>query len=282
METRFIETNHIRLHLVESGPKDGPLVILLHGYPEFWYGWNHQIDALASTGCRVLVPDQRGYHLSDKPPGLAAYRLDELAKDILGLISAVGQEKAIVVGHDWGGIVAWWMGICYPEALSRLVILNAPHPGVMRRQLMFNPLQFFHSLYALFFQIPRLPEAMLRANDWERLAKVLIHTSRPGTFSPGDLEQYRQAWRQKDAMTCMLNWYRASFRMPPSIPANSRVHTPTLILWGKRDVALRRTLAEKSIEMCDQGDLIFFEEASHWVQHEEAEKVNRLITRFIG
>ncbi|RPI79068.1 MAG: alpha/beta hydrolase, partial [Chloroflexi bacterium] len=240
-----------------------------------------QIDPLASAGLRVVAPDQRGYNLSDKPAGLAAYRLEECANDVVHLIQALGRQKAAIVGHDWGGFVAWWLGINYPEVVEKLVILNAPHPKVVQRILPFDPPQWLRSLYVLFFQLTGLAEAVLRANDWELLVEGLQKTSRPGTFTGKDIEQYRRAWWKKGAMTGMLNWYRANFRMPPSLPANVRIPVPTLMLWGAKDTALGRELAQPSIELCDQGKLIFFEEATHWLQHEEVEKVNQHLIGFL-
>jgi epoxide hydrolase 4 len=280
-ENVFMLTNGLRLHTVQAGPQEGPLVILLHGFPEFWYGWRAQIGPLAAAGFRVLVPDQRGYNLSDKPGYLTAYRVDVLARDVIGLIQAAGREKATLVGHDWGGVVAWWLAIHHPQYLERLVILNAPHPSVMAHTLLTSPNQVFRSLYALFFQIPRLPEALLRNNDWELQVRALRNTSRPGTFTPADVEQYRRAWWRKGAITSMLNWYRANFRYKPDLPAHPYVQTPTLILWGARDFALSEQLVKPSADYCLQKRLVVFEGATHWVQHEEAQRVNQLMLGFM-
>lgn len=279
---QMIETNGIRLHTVQAGPEDGPLVVLLHGFPEFWYGWRRQIPALAAAGYRVVAPDQRGYNDSDRPPRLSAYRLMNLVNDVVGLVEALGRHQAHLVGHDWGGVVAWWAALHYKTVFTRLVILNAPHPGVMRRTLMTDPTQIFRSLYALFFQIPGLPEAMMRNNNWEMLVETLRRTSRPDVFTDEDLVQYRQAWYRPGAMTAMLNWYRALVQLPPRIPASQRIDPPTLILWGAQDFALKRSLVEKSLEQCEDGRSVVFEDATHWLQHEEPEEVNRLILEFFA
>lgn len=281
IEHRYVETNSVRLHVVQAGPQDGPVAILLHGFPEFWYGWRHQIGPLAQAGFRVWAPDQRGYNLSDKPKGIAAYQLDELSKDVLGLITAAGRKKVFLVGHDWGAAVAWWVAIHYPQRLEKLCILNVPHPAVMSRMLRRSPAQLRKSWYIFFFQIPALPEAILRANDWERAVEMLTRSSKPGTFIKTDLEQYRRAWWQKGAMTSMINWYRALMRFQPSPPADLRVHVPTLMLWGVNDIALGREMAAPSIELCDDGRLVFFETATHWVQHDEAAHVNRLLVEML-
>jgi pimeloyl-ACP methyl ester carboxylesterase len=206
----MVEAAGVRLHVVEAGPASGSPVVFLHGFPEFHYGWRHQIDALAAAGCRVLAPDQRGYNLSDKPRGLAAYSLDALAADVVAALDALGCAKTFVVGHDWGGVVAWWLALTRPDRVAGLVAINAPHPVVMRRALRRDRAQRRRSRYILFFQLPWLPEWRLRRNDFAGLARALTATSRRGTFSPEDLARYREAWRQPGALTAMLNWYRAA------------------------------------------------------------------------
>lgn len=282
MESMYFDTNGIRLHAMQAGPEGGRLLILLHGFPEFWRSWIRQIEPLAEEGYYVLAPDQRGYNLSDKPLDPAAYNLDELSKDIAGLIQAAGRQKAVVVGHDWGGVVAWWLGIHHPEMLDRLVILNAPHPAVMRQMLASNPDQIRRSSYAFFFQLPWIPEAVSRNNDWEMVEKALRETSMSGTFSAQDFEYYRQAWWKKGAFTAMLNWYRANVRYLAETPKEARISIPTLLIWGTQDFALSQHMAEPSIETCDQGRLVLVEDATHWVQHEKAEQVNQLIIEFAG
>lgn len=279
--SHMIGVNGIRLHVVAAGPKSGPLVILLHGFPEFWYGWRHQIDALAHAGYRVLVPDQRGYNLSDKPKSIGAYRLDELADDIVGLIEAEGRAHAYIVGHDWGGAVAWWLALKHAQRVEKLVVLNAPYPSVMRRHIFGSKEQRRKSWYFFFFQIPFLPEARMRKDDWRIGAKALQATSRPGTFSEEDLKRYRQAWSQPGAARGMINWYRAALQRMPRLNLNSRVTPPTLLLWGMRDRFLIRAMAQASIRLCERGKLVLFEEASHWVQHEEAQRVNALLLEFL-
>jgi pimeloyl-ACP methyl ester carboxylesterase len=270
-----ISTNGIRLHAVESGPEDGPLVLLLHGFPEFWYGWRHQIGALAAAGYRVLAPDQRGYNLSEKPRVLRAYGLDRLAADVVGLIAARGYDRASVVGHDWGAAVAWWTALRHPSWVDRLAILNVPHPAVFLAHLRGDPAQRRRSWYILFFQLPWLPEALLRAGDWRGAVRMLQASSLPETFSAADFARYREAWAHPGAFTAMLHWYRAFLRRPPHRPANLRVAQPTVVIWGARDVALRQEMAAESVAWCDRGRLVLIADATHWVQHDAAERVNR-------
>jgi pimeloyl-ACP methyl ester carboxylesterase len=279
---RTITANGIRLHAVEAGPEGGPLLILLHGFPEFWYGWRHQIEPLAAAGFRVLVPDQRGYNLSDKPKRAAAYNVDLLARDVLGLIDDAGAGKARVVGHDWGGLVAWWLGIRYPERIARLALLNIPHPQVILDSLRKNPAQRKKSWYVFFFQLPWLPERAFRADGFALGVRSLWRSSRPGTFSDADLDLYREAWSRPGAVRSMIHWYRAGVRSRPKLPASLRVSVPTLLLWGTKDRFLGRELAPPSLGFCDDGRLEFFEEATHWIQHEEPERVNEKLLEFFG
>lgn len=271
----------VTLHVARAGPADGPLVVLLHGFPEFWYAWRRQIGPLAAAGYRVLAPDQRGYNLSEKPRDLRAYGLDELAADVVALIDASGREKAVLVGHDWGGVVAWHVATRHPQRVERVVALNAPHPAVILRHLWTHPTQTLRSWYVFAFQVPWLPELGLRSLGGRPLAELLRRSSRPGTFSDDDLARYRRAWEQRGALRAMVNWYRAGLRRPPSEPARPRVPMPALILWGVKDPALSTDLARGSLALCDQGRLEFFDDATHWLPHEEPETVSRRLLAFL-
>jgi pimeloyl-ACP methyl ester carboxylesterase len=274
-----LRANGVTLHCVEAGPADGPLVILLHGFPEFWWGWRYQIGPLAEAGCRVLVPDQRGYNLSDKPEGRRAYDLDALAKDVVGLADALGRQTFSVVGHDWGGLVAWWTASRFPDRVAKHVALNAPHPQVAGAYMRSHPSQMLRSMYVGFFQIPRLPEAMLSANHHRSLKDALLRTSRPGTFTDEDVAHYEEVWAQPGALTAMLNWYRA-LPLKPAMK-EAAVRPPTLVVWGSKDRFLETGLAEASLALCETGSIRWIESATHWVQHEEPEAVNAALVDFL-
>src|SRR6266436_7908795 len=186
IEFAEVPTNGIRLNVAQSGPRDGRLMILLHGFPEFWYGWRTQIPALSAAGFRVWAPDQRGYNLSDKPPHVRDYRLDRLAADVAGLIDAAGRQRAIIVGHDWGGAVAWWLAANNPELVERLIIINVPHPLVMRRMIFSDPRQTLRSWYMFMFLLPWMPEWFARRRDWQGVVEGLVASSRLGTFTDAD------------------------------------------------------------------------------------------------
>jgi len=281
LEHSYIKTNSVRLHVVQAGPKSGTPVLLLHGFPEFWRGWVKQLPALVEAGCRVIVPDQRGYNLSDKPKGTKAYCVDTLVEDVTGLINALEYEKVNLVGHDWGALIAWMLAIKSPERLHRLGIINVPHPAVMKRFLQRDFEQMRRSLYALFFQLPWLPEMSMRFGNWRGASLGMRRSGKPHAFTNEDIEKYKEAWSQPGAITAMLNWYRAAFRYRPQITNDMHVLIPTLILWGVKDFALARRMARPSLDYCDDGRLIYFPEAGHWVQHEEADEVNRHLLEFV-
>jgi epoxide hydrolase 4 len=275
LEHNTIKTNGIRLHVVQAGPKSGVPVLLLHGFPEDWRCWIRQLPALVGAGCRVIIPDQRGYNLSDKPKGIQSYCIKELTADILGLIGALEYEKVNLVGHDFGALVAWMLAIKHPERLHRLGIVNVPHPVVMWRFLRRDFEQMRRSLYAFFFQLPWLPEAIMRIGNWHVASSGMRRSGKPNAFTDDDIKAYKEAWSQPGAMTAMLNWYRAAARYQPEISNGMRVSIRTLILWGVQDVALSHRMARPSLDYCDEGNLIFFPDATHWVQREEADEVSR-------
>ncbi|MBW8721445.1 MAG: alpha/beta fold hydrolase, partial [Polaromonas sp.] len=229
---------------------------------------------------RVLAPDQRGYGGSAKPAGVPAYQLNTLALDVIGLARALGRQQFSVVGHDWGGIVAWHLATHHAVHIERAAILNAPHPATMLRYAMRNPLQLVRSAYVGLFQLPIAPELMLRANHYQALRWALTTTSRRDTFSAEDLSTYRQAWAEEGALTGMLNWYRA-LPLPTAFKPPARITVPVRVIWGDRDTALERGLADEAITWCDKGEAIHLPRASHWLHHEESAQVNALLLEFL-
>ena len=279
METLAFQNGEIGLHAMAAGPKDGLVVVLLHGFPEFWYGWNKQIEPLAAAGFRVIVPDQRGYNLSSKPGGIASYALPELVSDVIAIADQLGQKKIFLAGHDWGAAVAWSAALWHPQRIAKLAVLNCPHPSVMRKFLSTRIRQFLRSWYMLFFQLPWLPEAFLSAFNFQFAMRALVRSSRAGTFSSEDLAQYRAAWSRPGALTGMIHWYRALFRQRTKF-ADRTVRVPARILWGERDQFLLSEMAQESLPYCADGELYTFANASHWLQHEEAANVSRHLIDF--
>jgi len=282
LRERFLDLAGVRLHIVEAGPESGRPILLLHGFPEFWWGWRRQIAPLAGTGRRVIVPDLRGYNLSGKPKGIRAYGLDPLTDDLRGLLDDLGPEPADVVAHDWGGAVAWWGALRFPERIARLAVLNIPHPTVMRRFLLHNREQRRRSSYIFYFQLPWLPEHKIRAADFRAFRSIFKRSSRPGTFTPEALAIYAGAAGQPGALTAMLHWYRAALWAPPRRPAHRRVESPVRLLWGEEDVALGVEMAAASCERCRSAELFRIAGAGHWVQHEAADRVNDLLLDFLA
>ncbi|WP_018924510.1 alpha/beta fold hydrolase [Salsuginibacillus kocurii] len=275
----YIKTNGVTLHTALAGSQDGELVVLLHGFPEFWYGWKHQIEALAAEGYWVVAPDQRGYHLSSKPEGVAAYEMNELRDDILGLITQLGRKQAVIIGHDWGGAIGWHLAATRPEVVRYFIPINIPHPGVMPKVMGTHPVQILQSSYMLFFQLPTFPERTMQAKQFDSLKQALLKTSKNETFSETDLQWYEKAWSQPGALTGMLNWYRAMNAETITELMRRNVHVPVHMLWGIGDQFLSTALAKESMTRCTNGELTFIGEATHWVQHEQPEVINHLIKK---
>ncbi len=284
-EHHFIQTNGITLHVVIAGPMAGQPIILLHGFPEFWFGWRKQIPALAEAGFRVIVPDQRGYNLSDKPHPVGAYHLDELAWDVTGLMDALGYQDAYLAGHDWGGAVGWWLALHFPQRLRKLAVLNAPFPTVVVQAIRAgNREQLRKSGYVLAFQLPWLAERGFRQQNVGEGRNILLRIGHKDTFTAAELMVYEYAWEKPGVVTAMLNWYRANLRafFTTPQPSPGSIQTPTLLLWGEQDRALGKELAPLSVELCRDGRLVFFPHATHWLQHDEVDAVNRHLVEFFS
>jgi pimeloyl-ACP methyl ester carboxylesterase len=276
----YAEVGDQRLHYVEAG--EGPLVVLLHGFPEFWYGWRQQIKPLADAGFRVVVPDTRGYNLSSKPDGVAAYDVALLATDIKDLIHERGAESAMLAGHDWGGSIAWTVAMNHPEVVERMAILNAAHPRKLSQGL-HHPDQLRRSWYFFFFALPDLPESVVHANHWH-FFRHFLHDARP-PFTPEETDRYIEAWSQEGAATGMINYYRSSVRQDQKKAAAALrpLKAPTLVIWGDRDGYLGSDLAEPEHDDVPNLDRVeHLPDASHWVHHDEAERVTQLLIDFFA
>ena len=281
IEHRYAQLGDVRLHYVEVG--EGPLVLLLHGFPQFWYMWRFQIPALAGAGFRVVAPDMRGYNLSEKPRGVSSYRVELLARDVEHLILACGEESAMVVGHDWGAAVAWVTAMMYPERVKRLGILNVPHPERFARGLL-RPAQLLRSSYMFFFQIPRLPEKGLVVGDFASLRYALRNEQmHPGAFTDVDIERYVEALARPGALTAALNYYRALFRRNP-LKARAllrRIEAPVMVIWGERDRYLSKELAEPAPAWVPNLRVERLPDASHFVAEDRPDEVNSLLIGFL-
>lgn len=277
---RDIITNGIRMHYVTQGT--GELVVLLHGFPEFWYSWRHQILFLAEQGYRVVAPDLRGYNDTDKPH--KGYNVSTLLRDIVGLIKGLGEEKAIIVGHDWGGVLAWAFALRYPQMTERLIVLNAPHPAAFTRDLR-TLQQLRKSWYAFAFQIPWLPEFLLGRNHAALIGKMLYASAVQKTaFPPEALAQYQDAMSKPGALRASINYYRATFRRPFSTRsrADTTINTPTLLIWGDQDIALGINLTRGLEQWVPNLQIKHLPDSGHWVQQEKPDEVNAFLLEFLG
>jgi pimeloyl-ACP methyl ester carboxylesterase len=304
LEHQFVETNGVRLHCAVDG--SGPLVILLHGFPECWYSWRHQIAALAPR-FRVVAPDLRGYNESDKPAGVAAYAMSELVADVAGLVEAFGERQAVIVGHDWGGAIAWTFAMERPEATRRLVVMNCPHPAIFSQHLRANTRQLARSWYMFFFQIPGLPETLLGLGGARAVGDGIRRSLvRQDALTEEDVRVLREAASRPGALHSAINYYRAAFRSPearaswpewlrrfvhgdrpqPSTRARledwPKIAAPTLVVWGENDVALGKelTLGMEPL-MTGPFEIKYIPLCGHWVQQEQAELVNGYLLDFL-
>ncbi len=275
--------------VARAGEPHRPLVVMLHGFPECWYSWRHQLRALSdSFDCVAL--EMRGYGETDAPVGAANYTLDKLVGDVADLIHALGRERAVIIGHDWGGGVAWAVALQRPELVERLVVMNCPHLKRMGEALRRNPRQMLRSWYMLFFQIPRLPEALFRARNFAALDRSLrANAVHPEAFSDKDLRHFHDAFRNPYSITAAINYYRANFR--ENLRARSgaqawlerKIEAPTLLIWGEQDFALGKELTY-NMEGLFTGpfEIKYIVDSNHWVQQERPDLVNQYLRNFLA
>ena len=292
----YAEVNGVKLHYVAAG--EGPLVLFLHGFPEFWYGWKEQLLEFGKDHLAV-APDMRGYNLSSKPEAVEQYRMKDLVEDVRALAEHLGHQKFVLAGHDWGGVVAWAFALAHPACLEKLVIVNAPHPAVFLRELRDNPAQQQASQYMLLFRTPQA-EPILSANGYAALVNVVLGEGlKSGAFTEEDKQAYLSAWSQPGALTGGLNYYRASGIGPPA-PGPALVETkeealahfgvesfrmavqvPTLVIWGEKDTALLPGNLEGMETFVPNLTLRRIPEGTHWVVHEKPAEVNGYIREFL-
>lgn len=284
----YAEVNGVRLHYVSRGT--GPLVLFLHGFPEFWYAWRDQLVEFGRDH-RAVAVDMRGFNLSSKPAGVEAYETRALVEDIRALADHLGAQKFVLVGHDWGGGVAWAFAMAHPERLEQLVIINSPHPAIFARELAQNPAQQRASQYMLMFRSPDA-ERILSANNYAGLFAAFSDLRRPAKFTSADSAEYVSAWSQPGALTGGLNYYRAARLGPPTpgtapwvpeaVPnSDMRVSVPTLVIWGEQDRALVTGNLTGLEAYVPRLTVKRIPNATHWVMHERPADVSALIRDFI-
>ncbi len=273
-------SNGIRLNYVTQG--SGPLMLMLHGFPEFWYSWRYQIPEFAKD-YQVIALDLRGYNDSDKPQERTAYAMAELIKDVEGVIKGLGYDRCILVGHDWGGAIAWSFAYAHPEMLEKLIVMNLPHPAKFTKALRNNPQQMLRSWYILFFQIPLLPEFMLKFDDYRAITSSFIDSAIDKTaFTSQDLAEYKNAAAKPGALTAMLNYYRNIF---PELLTQRQwevLQVPTLMIWGENDKFLGKELTYDTQAYVKDFQLRYVPNCSHWVQQEQPNLVNQYMREFLN
>ncbi|MEL6495434.1 MAG: alpha/beta hydrolase [Cyanobacteria bacterium J06623_7] len=277
----WIKTNGINLHYVSAG--SGKLMLMLHGFPEFWYSWRHQINEF-STDYHVVAVDLRGYNDSDKPKELEAYQMSELIEDVRGVITGLGYTECLLVAHDWGGAIAWNFAHTYPDMVEKLTVLNIPHPAKFAKGLTTLE-QLAKSWYVLAFQLPWLPEFLFQLNDYRAIKEAFVGMAIDKTaFSDTDLNAYRDAAAKPGALTAMINYYRNIF--PQLFTGNSSewqmLEVPTLTIWGEEDTALGKELTYGTEAYVKDWQVKYIPNCSHWVQQEQPELVNRYLREFIA
>ncbi|HEY0607587.1 MAG TPA: alpha/beta hydrolase [Herpetosiphonaceae bacterium] len=274
--------NGVRLHCAVAG--SGPLLLLLHGFPEFWYSWRHQIPVLAEH-FTVVAPDLRGYNDSDKPARISDYTTPLLVEDVVQLIRSFGYERAIVAGHDWGGVVAWSTALARPDVVEKLIVLNIPHPRLFTQHLLTNPRQRLRSWYILAFQVPWLPEMVLRANNYQAIEEAFrgmaVHKE---VFSDEVIAEYKRALDKPGALTGAINYYRASTRLASGrfwLDVDPVAKMPVMLIWGEQDTALGKELNQGLERYVPNLTKRFIPDASHWVQQDRPDLVNQCMLSFL-
>jgi pimeloyl-ACP methyl ester carboxylesterase len=274
----YIVSNGVKLHYVTQG--EGPLMLMLHGFPEFWYSWRHQIPVFAQN-YKVVALDLRGYNESDKPQQQSAYVMSEFIKDVEGVIKGLGYDHCVLVGHDWGGMIAWNFAYAHPDLLERLIVLNIPHPAKFAEGLR-TPGQLLRSSYIFFFQLPGLPELLIQWSDYQAIESALKGMAiNKSAFTPADIEAYKDAASRRGALTAMLNYYRNAFTNLPQ-QESLLLQVPTLMIWGEQDKALGKELTYGTEEYVRDFQIHYIPNCSHWVQQEKPELVNRYMQEFLA
>ena len=286
LQHKFVNVNGIIMHYVTIG--NGPLIVFLHGFPEFWYSWRYQIPFF-SKHFKVVVPDMRGYGETEKPAEINEYRIEKLVADIVELIHSLGQEKAIVVGHDWGCAIAWSVAMMSPSIVEKLIVMNMPHLAVFQKNAFRNYEQMQKSWYMFFFLLQDVPENRLSSNNFEFLKHLFeISIKRKEKFTQSDIEDYVSSWSKEGGITGGINYYRANLNaefwgsLDESIPF-PKIKSATLQIWGEEDIFLRKELTEGTNEFVDAPfSLKTIPNCGHWIQQEAPEEVNQVIDEFLN
>lgn len=287
------DVNGIEMHYAEAG--SGPLVVLLHGFPEFWYAWAEHMEMLADEDYRVVAPDLRGYNRTDRPEGISSYTLPTLADDVIELIESLDDDEVILVGHDWGGIVAWRVASERPDLLSDLVTVNGPHPAISLRELQ-KPSNLPTAWYFFFYQLPAVPELLMKADDFSLMESAFrSDTTTDDAFSEAEIDRYKQMMADPGLFSAAINYDRGLFRVlvqerfgslipgmdDDPIVTDMHIEVPSLVLWGLQDSYYHPEMLDGLDEWVEELTVETYPDASHWLPAEYPEEVVDQITAFV-
>lgn len=275
----YVVSDGVKLHYVTQG--EGPLMLMLHGFPEFWYSWRHQIPEFAKN-FKVVALDLRGYNDSDKPHDRTAYVMEEFVEDVEGVIQELGYDRCTLVGHDWGGAIAWCFAYDHPQMVEKLIVLNLPHPAKFAEGLR-TPQQLLRSSYIFFFQLPWLPELLFQWSDYQAIEAAFKGMAvNQSVFTREDIKAYKDAAAKRGALTAMLNYYRNMFQQR-MLSGDWRVlEVPTLMIWGENDTALGKELTYETQAHVKDFRIRYIPNCSHWVQQEQPQLVNQYMREFLA
>ncbi|XP_046395000.1 epoxide hydrolase 4-like [Ischnura elegans] len=282
-EHHYVQLKNVKLHYVEKGDRKKPLMLFVHGFPEFWYSWRHQMKEFSKDYWTVAI-DMRGYGDSEKPKNVADYSKTNLVDDLKDLIIALGKEKCILVAHDWGGVVAWSFLMKYPEMTEKYIIMNGPMSLAYRDAVLNDKKQLFLSWYIYFYQLPYLPELWAKSNDM-RMFKILRAGNKSSKVTNEDIEAYKYTFGKPGAFTGPINYYRANFvgMVNKDSPRQTRkITVPGLVVWGSKDFFLDIRIVEYTKKYAENLEVEVIEGGNHFVQQDEPEKTNAAMRKYLA
>ena len=285
VERRFVKANRMTFEVFQAGEGER-LALCLHGFPEHAYSWRHQVPLLEAMGYRVWAPNLRGYGNSSRPLRVKDYAIEHLMDDVAALIDASGCRETVLIGHDWGAVIAWLFAIRKQRPLERLVIMNVPHPALMEAAVRSNREQMARSWYVLFFQIPALPELLMKLRGLDNIGEMFRRSSEHAeVFTDEDVKVFAENVSHPGALTAMINYYRAVVRGGGAKRQRALgypvIEVPTLVIWGEEDIALTKATTVGTEEYVRELTLRYVPGASHWVQQDVPQTVNEILEAYL-
>lgn len=279
----FIKLKDVKLHYVENGDRSKPLMLFVHGFPEFWFSWRHQMKHFASTHWVVAI-DMRGYGDSDKPGKRSDYKIEKLVQDVVDVVHGLNRDSCILVCHDWGGVVGWGVTAHFPKVVSKLIVMNCPHPATFGKKLTSSVGQFLKSWYIFLFQVPWIAEWVISVNDLGMFNRIFIDGNKKQNVTPDELEAFKYTFSGRGAFTPPINYYRQNI---PLFLANDEsapfplIQTPTLFIWGENDHALSRDFPELAKPFVPNLTIKYIPKGDHFIQQDKPAEVNAIMREFL-